>query len=142
MKSYTDIVQLFTNWTKKKISHHTDRHPAHFYFREKEIWWAALGQNVGYEMNGKHELFERPILILKKYSGGMCFVLPYTTQIKDDNPWFQYPIQIYDTPSALNLSQGKILSSKRLLRKIKTIDTAIYNDIITVFTKQFTQKEG
>lgn len=142
MKTHTDIVQLFTNWTKKKISHHVDRQPTNFYFREKEIWWAALGQNVGYEMNGKHELFERPILILKKYSGGMCFVLPCTTQIKDDNPWFQYPIQIDDTPSALNLSQGKILSSKRLLRKIETIDTAIYNDIITVFTKQFTPKEG
>ncbi|MEK7644239.1 MAG: hypothetical protein AAB390_02970 [Patescibacteria group bacterium] len=102
MKPYTDIFQLFTNWTKKKIKHHVGVQPTDFYFREKEIWWAALGQSVGYEINGKHDLFERPVLILKKYSGGMCFVLPCTTQLKGGNPWFQYLIQVDGTPSALN----------------------------------------
>jgi hypothetical protein len=32
-----------------------------FYFREKEIWWACLGANIGFEQNGKNENFERPI---------------------------------------------------------------------------------
>jgi len=135
------ILQNFVNWTKKKIRHHSGRQPNNFYFREKEIWWAALGQNIGYEANGKHELFERPVLILKKYSGGMCFVLPCTTQIKSDSPWYQYAIMIDGTPSAVNLSQGRTISTKRLLRKIETADTEVYNDIVEKFSEQFRQKD-
>jgi mRNA interferase MazF len=141
MKTPIEIAQSFVDWTKKKIRHHSDRKSKNFYFREKEIWWAALGQNIGYEANGKHELFERPVLILKKYSGGMCFVLPCTTKIKTPNPWYQYSLVIDGTPSAVNLSQGRSISTKRLLRKIETADTEVYNNIIEKFSEQFRQKE-
>lgn len=62
-----DVAQQFVDWTKKKIHYHIEQE-RDIYFREKEIWWAALGKNVGYETDGKHELFERPVLILNKYS--------------------------------------------------------------------------
>ncbi|MFA5871014.1 MAG: hypothetical protein WC842_03995 [Candidatus Paceibacterota bacterium] len=31
----------------------------------REIWWCSLGVNIGSEEDGKNELFERPVLILK-----------------------------------------------------------------------------
>ena len=71
----------------------------------------------------------------------MCFVIPCTTQIKREQVWYQYPVLIDGTESALNLSQGKTISSKRLLRKIETIDTELYNNIIAKFSDQFRQKE-
>jgi mRNA-degrading endonuclease toxin of MazEF toxin-antitoxin module len=71
----------------------------------------------------------------------MCFVLPCTTKIKTPNPWYQYSLVIDGTPSAVNLSQGRSISTKRLLRKIETADTEVYNNIIEKFSEQFRQKE-
>lgn len=40
-------------------------------FREQEIWWCSLGENIGCEEDGKNELFERPVLILRKFNHEM-----------------------------------------------------------------------
>jgi len=93
--------------------------------------------NIGYEVDGKHELFERPVLILKKYSKDMCFVLPLTTQIKNPKPWYQVIVKIEEEINAVNISQGRVISSKRLLRKIIVLDTADYNAVINSFIKSF-----
>lgn len=31
-------------------------------FSEGQIWWAALGKNVGVEINGKNKDFSRPVV--------------------------------------------------------------------------------
>lgn len=33
---------------------------------EGEVWWCAMGENIGIEINGKNEVFSRPVLIFKK----------------------------------------------------------------------------
>ena len=33
------------------------------YFRDGEIWWARLGVNIGYEMDGKNSNFARPVTV-------------------------------------------------------------------------------
>lgn len=35
-------------------------------FNEREVWWCAIGVNVGYEIDGKGKDFARPVLVLKK----------------------------------------------------------------------------
>lgn len=37
-------------------------------FCEGEVWWCALGENIGVEINGKSATFARPILVLRKLS--------------------------------------------------------------------------
>lgn len=136
-----NILQQFIDWTKRKIRHHFEEpDDKSIFFREKEIWWAALGKNIGYEIDGKHELFERPIVILKKYTPNMCFVLPLSTQIKNPKQWYQYVISIEGTASAIILSQGKTVSHKRLLRRIGTLNTETYNSLISQFCEQFAKK--
>jgi len=134
-----EIAQQFIEWTKRKIRHHTEEEKD-VYFREKEVWWAALGKNVGYEVDGKHELFERPVLIIKKYSKDMCFVLPFTTKIRKPIPWYQSITKINENPSAVNISQGRTISSNRLLRKEGVIDSDDFNVIIEKFVKHFTER--
>jgi hypothetical protein len=55
------------------------------YFHEREIWWVAVGLNVGYEVDGKSPAptipYTRPVIICKKFSG-MFFGIPLSTQIK------------------------------------------------------------
>jgi hypothetical protein len=55
----------FDGWNnvKKKVDTHNT---SSLYFKEREIWWASTGVNIGSESDGKNELFERPVLILKK----------------------------------------------------------------------------
>jgi hypothetical protein len=38
--------------------------------------WASVGGNVGSEINGKSALFSRPVIIYKKLSHELYFVVP------------------------------------------------------------------
>jgi hypothetical protein len=44
---------------------------------------ASVGENVGSEGNGKSALFSRPLIIYKKLSHGIYFVIPTKTQKKE-----------------------------------------------------------
>ncbi|MBI2436374.1 MAG: type II toxin-antitoxin system PemK/MazF family toxin [Candidatus Magasanikbacteria bacterium] len=131
------IKELFVNWTKRKIRHHIYNDEKEIYFREKEIWWVALGKNIGYEVDGKNELFERPVIIIKKYSGGMCFVLPISTQIKNPKPWYHFILFIEGEKRAVNITQGRTISSRRLLRKKGILDNVQFTKLVDVFLRQF-----
>jgi len=133
------IVQQFVEWTKKKIRHHSETEKR-IYFREKEIWWAALGKNIGCEADGKNELFERPVLILKKYSKEMCFILPLTTQIKSVRPWYQALVLIDGKDNAINISQGRVISCRRLLRKMTVLSDGDYEMVFDQFIRSFNKK--
>ena len=37
-------------------------------FHEREIWWCSIGINLGDEQDGKNELYERPVLVIKKFN--------------------------------------------------------------------------
>ncbi|HJV33298.1 MAG TPA: hypothetical protein VJ694_04695, partial [Patescibacteria group bacterium] len=65
-------------WTKRKIQVHL--HDRVLYFEEREIWWSSLGENIGSEDNGKHDIFVRPVIILKKFSRALSLAIPVTTQ--------------------------------------------------------------
>lgn len=58
--------QKFVDWTKLKIATHFSN--KNVYFREGEIWWVSIGQNIGNEQNGKNTNFERSVLIFKKFN--------------------------------------------------------------------------
>ena len=135
-----ETLQKFVDWTKRKIKHHFEESEKLVYFYEREIWWAAMGQNIGFETNGKNEYFSRPVLVIKKYSAHMCFVLPLTTQIKAENPPYQYVVELNGISSAINLSQGRTISSGRLFQKMGKIDTQIYDEIVNKFVALLTKK--
>ena len=128
--SIYNIKRIFVDWTKKKIIHHINNNHKNVYFREREVWWAALGKNIGYEIDGKHDYFSRPVVIVKKYSRDMCFVVPLTTKIRDDNPQYQYILHLQGKRNAINLSQGRTISNRRLMQKKCNIDLEVFEDII------------
>jgi mRNA interferase MazF len=107
----------FNKWnTEKQYINGTDHHP---YFSEREIWWCALGVNIGVEVDGKNGKFERPVLILKYLNKDMALVVPRTTKNKADKNHIQ--IQTVNITSYAKISQIKVISTKRLLRKISTL---------------------
>lgn len=89
-----------------------------FYFRSQEIWWCSLGINVGIEANGKNEVFERPVLILKVFNKEMIWVVPVTSTLKKSP--FYYSFKFDNQDYSINITQIKTISAKRLLRKVST----------------------
>ncbi len=126
-----DPVQRFIAWTNRKISIHFQDRPD-FYFYEREVWWASLGENVGFEMNGKNWHFERPVLIVKKFSKDMVFVFPTTTKAKTGS-WF-YDIEYNGTKTQVVFVQARTISTKRLIRKMTTLSEKQFYDLINSFT--------
>lgn len=88
-------------------------------FHEREIWWCSLGINLGDEENGKNELFERPVLVFKKFNNRICWVLPMTTKKKYGIHYhqLQHDGQIF----SVILSQIRLVSVKRFLRLVRKI---------------------
>jgi hypothetical protein len=62
------------------------------YVHEREVWWCALGVNVGVEADGKHDNFERPVLIVRKFSRDSVLIIPLTTrtQIRPYHVMFEH----------------------------------------------------
>ncbi len=55
----------FQEWIilKERLELRIDAAP---FVNEGEIWWASIGENVGFEISGKSERFSRPVLIFRK----------------------------------------------------------------------------
>ncbi|MDB5265939.1 MAG: hypothetical protein JWM39_652 [Parcubacteria group bacterium] len=86
----------------------------------REVWWCSLGVNIGAEIDGKNENFERPVVIMKVYNRDMVLVLPLTSK-KNDNR-FHCSIRVGDRISWAKLTQIQVISTKRLLRKIDMVN--------------------
>ena len=118
-KMYKD----FDTWNiEKKL---TERTSKEINFYEREVWWYIAGLNIGVEIDGKHEFFLRPCVVVRKFNKDMLLVVPTTTQEKTN----KYYLKISGTESKtynVCLSQIRTISSKRLFRKIDTINTKDY----------------
>ncbi len=107
----------FDNWNKlKKELNEKGNFP---YPAPREIWWCSLGLNIGVEIDGKNENFERPVLVLRAYNKEMLKVVPLTTREK--SPPFYFKIQNEAISSFAVISQTRVISSRRMIRKISKI---------------------
>ena len=121
-----EILRKFVHWTKIKFRLHTAEGPK-FYFREREIWWCSLGANIGHEQDGKKRGFERPVLVLKKFNPYLLWTIPLTSKQKQGKYYIEtkYRGESY----MLILSQLRVISSKRLTRKIRTMPKKEFDEV-------------
>jgi mRNA interferase MazF len=102
-------------WSKRKVRTHLAVR-GKLYFEEREIWWSCLGENIGNEINGKHDVFERPVIILKKLSADILMAIPVTTKLRSGS-WF-YAFNVEGQPRRAVLAQIRVISTKRLIRRM------------------------
>jgi mRNA interferase MazF len=88
-------------------------------FRGGEIRWAAIGVNVGSEIDGKGDDFFRPVLILEKVAPDLYFVIPMSTKIKTSLGYRS--LALSDKTVSICLHQAKTISSKRIYSRIEKI---------------------
>lgn len=89
-------------------------------FKEREIFYLNIGENIGYEENGKGRELIRPVLIFKKFNNYIFLGIPLTSKIKNNKFYFEFSF-LKGIRSYAILSQIRLFDYKRLERKIGTI---------------------
>jgi len=109
----------FDKWNEEKKIVDAKDIESDFFYHEREIWWCSTGLNVGVEINGKNDNFERPMLVVRKFNKDMLWVVPMTTRGKSSA--FYYKLTHDSIDSWAIVSQVKTISTKRLLRKLGNV---------------------
>jgi mRNA interferase MazF len=119
---------------KKKINNEP-RELLHFH--EREIWHCHLGENVGFEQDGRGEKFLRPIVIIKKFNNNLLWGIPLTKTIKPKNSnatkyYYEFAFAEEFKSQAI-LSQMRPLGQERLVRHIGTMSEEQFLALIKKF---------
>lgn len=59
----------YDDWNE--VKKHTENAENYLQFESREIYNAKIGENIGFEQNGKSDEFVRPVLILKRLTKDM-----------------------------------------------------------------------
>lgn len=103
-----------------------------------EIWWAAVGENVGVEIDGKSEKYSRPVLVLKKHNS-LCFTgIPLTSKIHRGTWYVNFEFR-GKTQTAV-LIQAKLVSNSRLYERIGEVSKGDYKRIRDRYIDLFLDK--
>ena len=124
--------EIFNQWND--VKKRTQEKIVTAYFREREIYWANLGKNIGYEQNGKGEDFMRPLLIFRKYNNKLFCGIPLSTTIREGSFFYSFNF-LDDKESSALLVQAKTFDVKRLDRKIGTINIDDFEKLELKFKK-------
>lgn len=112
-------VKDFDNWIlKKKSINSRSEQP---FFREREIWWCSLGCNIGSEEDGKNAEFERPVVVFRIFGKDILWIIPITTQLDRTDSRLTYTFVCGGIKQTADISQIRLVSSKRLLRYMELI---------------------
>lgn len=95
-------------------------------YREGNIYWAYLGENVGMEQDGGKKFFTRPVLVLKKLSFSIFICIPISS--KDKIGKYYAPIQTDNVHGVL------------LFNQIRVIDTLRLGDLLDVISRRSLKK--
>ncbi len=96
--------------------------------KEREIWICNLGDNMGFEEDGKGEDFTRPVLILKVFNRRFCYVVPLSKTEKRGKYYYAFDGKTGIKSVAL-LSQIKAIDSVRLRNKIGMANKKDFEEI-------------
>ncbi len=119
--------KLIRKWSEIKISLDLSEKYAQS-FKEGDVWWASIGMNIGHEEDGKHQKFERPILILKKFNQHLLLIVPLSSKLKENNKYY-HKIMVSSKFSSVMMFQVRTVSSKRLIRKMGRINTGDFAEL-------------
>jgi len=118
----SDENKIFDGWNSVKKSVHHDKKLRSF--KQRDIFYIKMGQNIGYEQNGKGDEFVRPVVIFKKFNHDMFFGMPLSTKIKEGR--FYYVFEFNKNGIVMKnivlLSQLRLFSANRLLNKIGVME--------------------
>jgi mRNA interferase MazF len=121
-----EYIKNFSKWSSLKKS--VDEKKDDIFFDSREIWWCNLGVNIGYEQDGKSDLFTRPVLILKKHNKKVFTAIPLSSKVKPDNPYYQ-TFTFQDKEQSAVILQIRLIDSKTLISRMGYLSKGQFNKI-------------
>lgn len=125
--------ELFDSWNILKQNRHFNKKTIGI--KERDIVFIYMGQNVGYEQDGKGEEFLRPVVITKAFNKDMFLGIALTTKLKEDKYHFKFSFTNKNNTLVNNcaiLSQVKFYDTKRIKYKTGTMNI---NDFKNMYKK-------
>lgn len=116
----------FDSWNTFKKD--MDAKSSKMFCHPREIWWCSLGVNVGFEQNGTGDNFDRPVLVIKGFNEHVFLGVALTGRQKTGK--WHFPLgTVDDRQASVVLSQVRIIDTKRLIKKVMTIDQKTFEDL-------------
>jgi len=108
-------------------------------FKEREIFWVRLGQNIGSEEYGKGNEFQRPVLIVRKLTRDIFFGVPLTSTLKDNDYFhsFTYQTKKDVINNSAMILQLKTFDKNRLMTRIGMINKNDFEEIKNKISRLF-----
>ena len=112
----------FKKWhgQKQKVENERPR----VFFSEREILFCYIGENVGFEQDGRGEEFLRPVVVLKQFPTEVLWAVPLTRTEKKNKYYFPFSFLEEKDKSVAILSQIRLVDAKRLKYKIGDVKIA------------------
>lgn len=116
----------FEGWgLKKQDIHEGGKAP---FYHEREAWWCSMGTNIGSEQDGTGKNFDRPVVILRAFNKHAFLAVALTG--KERSGKFHFFLgKLENRDASAILSQVRIFDSKRLIRKIGTLDESTFKKL-------------
>lgn len=110
-------IKNFDDWAlvKKRI----DETQPYINPHEGTVWFCSIGENIGYEEDGKNANYERPVLVLRKWSQKCFLGLPLTRTVRSGTYFYTFIFE--GLVSCAILIQIRTFDYKRLSRMLGTI---------------------
>ena len=101
----------YKKWSKLKsqINNNTVKHHP---YREGNVYWFNLGENIGVEEDGKGDLFSRPALAVRGFSGNLIWIVPLSHTSRSGEYYHRFTFK--GDPGAALLSQLRSIDTARI----------------------------
>ena len=122
----------FDAWNnqKKKLNVKDSR----VFYQEGEVWWCALGVNIGSEQDGTGKNFDRPVIIIRGFSESVFLGAVLIGREKGGEYYFPLGI-IGDRGSSVVLSQVRTIDTRRLRSRIMKLDQDVFDKLKSALQK-------
>ena len=121
------MVKNYLQWTPVKIllNKNTQR-PT---YKEGDVFWMSVGENIGFEQDGKGRLSSRPVLIIRGFSRELFWGIPLTSQPKRGK--YYYGFTMNGRVSTAILSQMRAFDAKRIVdaSRMGRVDNGVMDEI-------------
>ena len=119
-------MKKFNEWNEVKKQ--VDERKISINFKEREIYWVSIGENIGFEQNGKGQEFARPVIIIKKLNKQLFFGVPLSTTIRDGSYFYNFEF-LKNLKSSALLVQAKVFDIKRANQKLGMINKKDFTEL-------------
>jgi mRNA interferase MazF len=116
----------FAGWSTLKQKLHVRKEKGLPSIKEREILWCSIGVNIGDEQDGHNKLYNRPVLVIRKFNRHLFWGLPLTSKEKTNKYYF--PLNFKgakhtDKKSFALLSHLRLYDVKRIISHDALIGT-------------------